>query len=802
MKNTSFLRGKQVVFLASIDWDAAWQRHQALAKNFSEAGATVYFIENTGFRMPRLSDAGRILQRVLNVLLRERSSKREHPIPERVKLVAPLVAPPTSRAFRALNRTWLLPRLVSKLKRRGLTNPTIVIAYIPSQTTVDLIDQLGAGVNIYDVVDHFGGHPEPPPNLIATEEALIRRADLLFTTSPLLQSLHENRHSHVERIHHGVSENFFCSPPRPPKKHKRLCYFGTLREGLDYDALNHLAQAGFEVELIGPEKDPPPPLEPGIRLTGMVSSEELVERIASFDAILFPYDNSEFNKGITPAKIFESLATGLPIISSVMPGLKAYDHLLYIAKTSKEFVSAAKSLDTQETTSTIEKRLNEARKHSAATQFEKMTGHIQAAIKRRPLHDRVSPPALPQPIRAFLRGIRWITLFFATAKFATLLAQMAAARVLGPGGYGQANLVLAVNAVLQIVPMLGFPLALSHFAPQQETDYQRRKIISSTLTAFGLWAIAGLGFFYWTAEPLRTWAGLSAPAWNMALLLAFLSAGHLTVTAGLQGLTWFKRRGSAESLYGLGTLLLLAVLYTLGFSDYRLLILALAGGFGLSIMFGLWQLRNFIRPVLSPGSLRKIGPYAAVGTLNVLAAALTQAPGRISAYNFIGPEAAGIYSAYFTATVQVALALITMTWTVLIPVASLPDGQREAWKQLRRLMPALILGSLILFSLSGTAALTLIGRSYPLRWDWLILFILSATAIVGHGLFAAVFAARGFRGLIISTAGAVTAGLTNLTLNMLWTPRWGVSGAAGALLTGYVISLAWYLLYQPEAEAE
>src|SRR5277367_877255 len=58
------LTGKQVVFLASIDWSAPWQRHQAWASAFAQAGHEVFFIENTGFRGLTFSDAGRVAARL------------------------------------------------------------------------------------------------------------------------------------------------------------------------------------------------------------------------------------------------------------------------------------------------------------------------------------------------------------------------------------------------------------------------------------------------------------------------------------------------------------------------------------------------------------------------------------------------------------------------------------------------------------------------------------------------------------------------------------------------------------------
>ncbi len=255
-----------------------------------------------------------------------------------------------------------------------------MFAYTPTQTTLDLISALEPSLTVYDVVDHFGGHPEPPHDLARTEEELLEEADAVFTTSPLLQELHEQRHPNVTRIHHGVSDEFFLEP-REKRAHENFCYFGTLRDGIDYAAVNALAEAGFGVSLIGPEKDPAPKLHPKIERVGALPVSELTRRLRGFDGILLPYTDSEWNKGITPAKIYECLATGRPVLSSKMPGLAQVEDHLYVSEGPAGFVRSAKSLDSAETPERADARVSEARKRSTPAQFERIVA-ILAGTRR------------------------------------------------------------------------------------------------------------------------------------------------------------------------------------------------------------------------------------------------------------------------------------------------------------------------------------------------------------------------------------------------------------------------------------
>ncbi|MFH2202305.1 MAG: oligosaccharide flippase family protein, partial [Elusimicrobiota bacterium] len=733
-------------------------------------------------------------------LLGAKASRHMHHIPRGLRLISPLVLPPTHSLFRLANRYWFLPRLVRDLRRRRLRDNPLVFSYVPSETTIDLIALLQPEVTVYDVVDHYQGHPRPPADLPRTEEYLIRAADLLLTTSPLLQDLHVKRHHRVHRIHHGVAENFFFPRGEPPKRHQRLCYFGTLRDGIDYDALNALAEAGYSVALIGPEKDPPPPLHPAIELTGMVSAHQLIEELKRFDALLLPYTDSKFNQGITPAKIYECFATGRPVIASDMPGLAAMKHLLYVARRAPDFVAAAKSLDRKESPESIRRRVEEAARHAENRQFASILRHIDSARRSEAKTSPKMEPILPLPkvIQSILKGLTWITLFFSAAKIMTLLTHMIAARLLGPEQYGTASLILAVSSAVVILPLLGFPLSLSHFVQKEEQEHKRRQIVSTLLNACAVWSAFSLALLY-AATP---WIRLERDVWLLALGLAFLTACHHAASSALQGLTWFKRRGVAEILYGFGAPAILLLLTATHDVDHTRFILCLGGGLLISSLYSAYQLSGYLRPKISARHLRAILPYTLIGTLNLAAAALVQAPGRISLYHFQTSQAAGVYSAYFMSTAQLALAILTMAWTVLVPLTSQPQAQREAWRYLAGWIGWVAAAGFVVFTCTNVLALIIIGRSYPIEPLWIILFAAAAAMILAHGLFSALFAARDTRGLVISAVGALSAGVVNLALNILLVPRWGITGAALSLLAGYGLGIVIFLTQRPAISVE
>lgn len=370
-----------VVILSSVEWGAAWQRHHAFAAQWARAGHRVYFVENTGSREPGWRDLGRVASRLRRLAGGAPGNAASTP-PMGVEVVAPLVLPPTRAAFRAANARLFVPRVVAALRARGLGPAPAVFAYLPTPTTLDILNRLAPSLVVYDCADNFRGLASPPPDLERSESELLRRARLVLTTSRTLFQDMTPRHKNVLELHHGVSSAFFL-PPRRPGPHRRFAYFGTLWRAIDYAPIRALADAGFEVALIGPAKEPPPPLPPSVRLTGRLDHERLPAALEEFDGLLLPYVDDEYNRGVIPAKTYECLATGRPVIASPLPALTALPELqvLNFARSPGEWTAAARSLDTRENPAARDARLAAARAHSEEKSFEILRSAVDAALR-------------------------------------------------------------------------------------------------------------------------------------------------------------------------------------------------------------------------------------------------------------------------------------------------------------------------------------------------------------------------------------------------------------------------------------
>lgn len=779
----------QIVFISSIDWEAAWQRHQIFATQFAVSGHEVFFIENSGFRDPGFSDLGRLGRKLSSF---RRPAGGTNPIPPGLHLFPPRVLPPTTTIFRKINSRLLVPQLTEELREAGLRPHPFIVCYHPTATTLALIARLAPSLLVYDCASNFRAHPQAPLDFTKQERALLEQSQLVVCDSDYLYEQKQKEHPNVLQIHQGVAETFLLGAP-PRGTWDNFIYYGTWGPDLEPAYLAALSQAGFAVTVSGFSKGKAPALPAQIERLPPAPKEDLVTRLEAFECFVLPYRLNPFLMGVVPAKIYECLAMGRPIIASPLPSLAPLKDLIHIAETPEDWVRIARDLNKTETPQLRQARIELARQHTHQREFERLyVACEEAYIKAPPPHRAPKEPWWGGPhVQAFLRGFSWIGLLFGVAKTATLLTQVFAGRMLGPAEYGHANLVFAVSSFLQILPILGFPLALSKFVADEQDDAKRRAIISTASVVFAVWSglwLCVLAFFH---EALAAWLSLPPHLLRYAILFSFCTAFYVVISSPLLGLRRFAERGISEAIYGLSAPIFLWLLLK-GARTYEAMVITLCLSLAASAAYSAWCLRGYLKPAFDRTIFSSIFSYALVASLNLLTTACILAPGRLILNHHDSPFAVGVFSAYFTSTAQISLAFLYILTAVLVPVASSAAGQIDAWIKFRRLRTPLLLGAFLFFLCSGGVALSLFGKQYPFDLKLLLLFALGAALILIQGIAAALYSARDFQGLRISVTGSMVAGVTNLGLSLLLIPAWGILGAALAVVGGYTASLSYY----------
>jgi glycosyltransferase involved in cell wall biosynthesis len=366
------LRKPPVIILSGIRWDFLWQRHHALATRFARAGHPTVFVETTGLANPR---PGRATLR--KAASRVRRAGRNDTFREKgLAVYAPLVAPPTHGLFRGLNRRLLVPRVVRDLREISGPEP-VVVAYPPTRTTLDLISGLGPRLVLYDCSDDYESVPGVPKDIASTERELLRRADLVSCTSTRL--LEKVRAFRPDAFLSGPAVDYerfaLLQEARPGRRVRTVCFFGhASRERVDFSVLRAVAKAGFEVRLVGElgREDRNIAGTSGIDYRGEEPHAELPSVLRGVDAFLLPYRVNQLTRGIAPAKTYECLATGKPVVAAPLPAMEELAGYVYLAEEPEVYVETLRSLEKLETEEKVRARIELARENSWDARFEEI----------------------------------------------------------------------------------------------------------------------------------------------------------------------------------------------------------------------------------------------------------------------------------------------------------------------------------------------------------------------------------------------------------------------------------------------
>jgi len=148
-----------------------------------------------------------------------------------------------------------------------------------------------------------------------------------------------------EHFQQGAERTETASPPEKP----RLGYIGALAPWLDFDALADLARRRpqWEIVLVGPVllgvEDRVKRLTslPNVFHLPAVSYDKLPGVLAQFSVGLIPFRYNELTRGVNPNKMYEYLASGLPVVTTrFSTEVEKYPDVVKAVDPGEDFVRA------------------------------------------------------------------------------------------------------------------------------------------------------------------------------------------------------------------------------------------------------------------------------------------------------------------------------------------------------------------------------------------------------------------------------------------------------------------------------
>ncbi len=363
-----------VLVISNIAWDFVWQRHQTMASLFAR-GRPVLFCEIPGIRRVRLTDFSRLLARWRTLRRHPSGTSGGKPVPAGLRLVRPFVLPATNAIFCAFN-SWQMRRLVRR-EPALQAGVDLILNYSASRTALDLIARVPHQRLVYDCTDDLLAVDGIPEFLAADERTLLQRADLTLVPSRTLFARKNPLARRCVQLPHGALVERFEVPMRPPSRegHLTLLYYGHLhRQHLDFALIESIARMrpGWRVILVGPVKTPHT-FPTNVELPGQQPHEELRRFVEQADVLVLPYVLNAYTEAVMPAKTYECLATGRPVVATPLPELVAELGGHFSFATGKDaWVEAITSAVAKDSESARAGRMAKARANSWNARFDQL----------------------------------------------------------------------------------------------------------------------------------------------------------------------------------------------------------------------------------------------------------------------------------------------------------------------------------------------------------------------------------------------------------------------------------------------
>jgi glycosyltransferase involved in cell wall biosynthesis len=330
---------KTLVCISHLRWDFVWQRPQHLLTRFADDYA-VYFVEEP-IATPGLKESH------LEVLPAQHA-----PQVTVIRLRWPADHPYwIGHGIPGVQAVYeqLLLRFFSQL------HITSDILWLYTPMAAPFVDTLPHDTLIFDAMDQLSAFLGAPPELIAQEQRLLPRADLVFTGGVSLYEAKKPFNSQTYCFPSGVDVAHFAQAethalfPRPDEfsqfKGPVVGFFGVIDERLDLHLLDEVAKAHPEwhIVMIGPVVKIDPahlPHHANLHYLGGRGYNDLPRYLAYFDVAILPFALSEATRYISPTKTLEYMAAHKPIVSTpIHDVVSLYGAVVAIAGSSETFIT-------------------------------------------------------------------------------------------------------------------------------------------------------------------------------------------------------------------------------------------------------------------------------------------------------------------------------------------------------------------------------------------------------------------------------------------------------------------------------
>jgi O-antigen/teichoic acid export membrane protein len=342
------------------------------------------------------------------------------------------------------------------------------------------------------------------------------------------------------------------------------------------------------------------------------------------------------------------------------------------------------------------------------------------------IHLMIFGHEISDQMRGFLNNLSWSFYGGVIAMPVSMVVGTLAGRFMGPAEYGSYNLVILISSYVTVFSFLGLDISIIRNVAKAKNHYDQEKSFFSSVVFVGsmtiLYSLIGLIF----RQKIAGVFGINKMIILFVVIYTLIVSFKLIQDILVRALEKFKLQAIARTIevltLVLGFVLVMATRKGLDFGLYMGVVLLAAALVGIIYFVNLkGYFRNF-----SLSTLRRQLSEGKFFMLSGLLGTVFLSADRLLIAKYIGLTTLGVYSAYYAASLGLVTAMSLILTNVLFPVSAKSDD-KSFTKKIDLLFTKGLLPIFLMICLAILVFLSIFGKAYPLKLDYVLLFALVAT---------------------------------------------------------------------------
>ncbi len=394
------LSGASIIYFAPEKWDGLWRNRQQLMSVFARQN-TVLYIEPRLHLRPTITGfwrGGLGWSEIRHSLLRH--------ISDQLYVFRYPVLVPISGQFPVNELTRLLRRLSLRqaLRKLQMTQP---IVWFARPDMLDLLDEVPTPrLKVYHVVDEYSAYSnhtvESQCRVLAWEKQMMARVDVVIVVSKNLYEAKRPFNSNTFLVPNGVNYQAYTAALATPDlpadlaqiKPPRLGCIGLIGDKLNLTLLKQLAETNpdWSLVLVGQasvkhQAEAWQALQalPNVHHLGSVDVSQVPHYVKGFQVGLMPYRQNRHADHISPLKLYDYLAAGIPIASLDIPAAYEFGAYIHLARNPETFAEAVRAALADTMPERRWARRGLAAQHTWEARVEQISAVLEAQLKTKAL---------------------------------------------------------------------------------------------------------------------------------------------------------------------------------------------------------------------------------------------------------------------------------------------------------------------------------------------------------------------------------------------------------------------------------